>query len=73
MCSYRGHQFSDSGALRKYKSISLNQQTHLEHLSTGLRINSGSDDAAGLQLSSRLKLQSNEQLTSISYPPLPSF
>ncbi|HER2174415.1 TPA: hypothetical protein VJS59_001635, partial [Streptococcus pyogenes] len=53
-----------AGALRQYKSVSLNQQTHLERLSTGLRINRGSDDAAGLQISSRLTSQSNEQLTS---------
>ncbi|HER2169429.1 hypothetical protein IOC57_25115 [Bacillus sp. SD075] len=62
-----------AGALRQYKSVSLNQQTHLERLSTGLRINRGSDDAAGLQISSRLTSQSNEQLTSIPHPPLPAF
>lgn len=41
-------------ARNNLSKIQQKEQTSLEHLSSGLRINSAKDDAAGLQISSRL-------------------
>ncbi|MBY6186890.1 flagellin [Marinobacter hydrocarbonoclasticus] len=44
-------------AQRNLNSASSNMQTSMERLSSGLRINSAKDDAAGLQISNRLTSQ----------------
>ncbi|QGG47514.1 flagellin [Heliorestis convoluta] len=47
-------------ALNAYRNLSNNQQaisTHLQRLSSGLRINSASDDAAGLAISEKMRSQ----------------
>lgn len=47
-------------ALNTYKQLSINQKnlsSHLERLSSGLRINRASDDAAGLAISEKMRSQ----------------
>src|SRR3989338_3092922 len=44
-------------ALRNLKNNDLNQARSLERLSTGLRINRGSDDPSGLVISEKLRAQ----------------
>lgn len=47
-------------ALNAYRNLSMNQTTmskHLEKLSSGLRINRASDDAAGLAISEKMRSQ----------------
>ena len=53
---------SNSSALMAQNNLYTNQanlQGNMQQLSTGLRINSASDDAAGLQISNRMQTQMN--------------
>ncbi|MCG3730507.1 flagellin, partial [Vibrio cincinnatiensis] len=45
-------------AQRYLNSATSAQQTSMERLSSGFKINSAKDDAAGLQISNRLNVQS---------------
>ena len=46
-------------AQRYVNSANSAQQTSMERLASGSKINSAKDDAAGLQISNRLSVQSN--------------
>ncbi|MGI9274232.1 MAG: hypothetical protein ACR2PT_05150 [Endozoicomonas sp.] len=51
---------SNSSALRAQNNLNANQlnlQGNMQQLSTGLRINSATDDAAGLQIANRMDTQ----------------
>ncbi|WP_461537421.1 flagellin N-terminal helical domain-containing protein, partial [Spongorhabdus nitratireducens] len=53
---------TNTSALMAQNNLNQTQNSlsaSMERLSTGLRINSASDDAAGLQISNRMKTQTN--------------
>ena len=59
MALYVNTNVSSINAQRKLSNATLNLNTSYQRLSSGLRINSAKDDAAGLQISDRLTSQIN--------------
>ena len=59
MALYVNTNVSSINAQRKLSNATLNLNVSYQRLSSGLRINSAKDDAAGLQISSRLTTQIN--------------
>ena len=59
MALYVNTNVSSINAQRKLSNATLNLNVSYQRLSSGLRINSAKDDAAGLQISDRLTTQIN--------------
>ena len=57
MSMYINSNIASMDAQRNLARTQINLQKNLQHLSSGLRINSAADDAAGLSISENLRAQ----------------